>query len=72
MVALRRYLHRMWRPVDRPWQYEVLDRLPAGVDVTLIDESLKRTPTERVERLMELLRAMEELQRAREAKGPGK
>lgn len=43
---------------------QVLDHLPPGVDVTLIEESLKLTPTERIERMVELLKTMEALQQA--------
>lgn len=33
----------------RGWQDRILEALPSGVDPTLIAESLKRTPTERLE-----------------------
>jgi hypothetical protein len=46
-----------------------LDRVAPSVDVTLLDEALRRTPTERIEQLVQLLRVMEELRRAREMKG---
>ncbi len=35
-----------------------------GLDLTLIEENLRRTPEERLRRLMELQRFAEELQRA--------
>ncbi len=47
----------------------VIEAYKRGLDRTLIRENLKRTPTERLERLMELQRFTEELQRAgREAR----
>lgn len=33
------------------WQDRILERLDSGIDPTLIDESLKLTPTERLERM---------------------
>lgn len=59
----------VWRPVDQPWQFDLLDRLPPSIDESLLDESLRLTPTERIEKMMKLLEVMEELRRAREAKG---
>ncbi len=38
------------------WQDLVLRELPSGIDPTLITESLKRTPTERLERMIGVLR----------------
>lgn len=55
----------MWRPVEHPWQYDLLDRLPPGVDVTLIDEALALTPTARVEKAMAMMRLAEAMREAR-------
>jgi hypothetical protein len=55
----------VWKPVEHPWQYDLLDRLPPGVDVTLIDEALKLTPTERVEKAIAMMRLAEALRAAR-------
>jgi hypothetical protein len=45
----------MWRPEEHPWQYDVLDRLPPGIDETLIDAALKLTPSERLDQLQALM-----------------
>lgn len=37
-----------------------------GIDITLVEENLKRTPTERVEALLSMLEFVEEARRARE------
>jgi len=42
----------------------VIEAYKKDIDRTLIRENLKRTPTERLERLMELQRFAEELRRA--------
>jgi len=48
----------------KDWPGEWAD-LPSGVDVTLIEESLRLTPTERLEKLQRFLEFHEELLRAR-------
>jgi hypothetical protein len=48
---------------------DIIDVYMRDVDVTLLHENLKLTPTERIEKLMALQRFAEELQRAgREAR----
>jgi hypothetical protein len=48
---------------------DIIDLYMRDVDVTLLQENLKLTPTERIEKLMALQRFAEELQRAgREAR----
>jgi hypothetical protein len=42
----------------------VIEAYKKDVDVTLLDENLKRTPTERLERMISMLRLTEELRRA--------
>lgn len=42
----------------------VIDAYKPGVDMTLVRENLKRTPEERLQRLMDLQRAADELRRA--------
>ncbi|HXU45143.1 MAG TPA: hypothetical protein VN783_06430 [Thermoanaerobaculia bacterium] len=42
----------------------VIEAYKAGIDRTLLRESLKRTPDERLRKLMELQRVAEELRRA--------
>ncbi|MDX2089838.1 MAG: hypothetical protein SFX73_18425 [Kofleriaceae bacterium] len=56
----------MWKPVEHPWQYDLLDRLPSGVDATLIDEALSITPTQRIEKAVAMMRLAEALRAARE------
>ena len=60
-------IDRMWAPESQPWQYELLDRMKSSsIDLGQIDESLKKTPTERVEHMRAFLNFLEEVQRARE------
>jgi hypothetical protein len=49
---------------DLPWQMELLRRLPASIDPSQIEESLRQTPTERLERMQRLVEFLEEVQRA--------
>ncbi|HEV7670241.1 MAG TPA: hypothetical protein VGS22_17115 [Thermoanaerobaculia bacterium] len=42
----------------------VIEAFKAGIDRTLLRESLKRTPEERLRKLMELQQVAEELRRA--------
>jgi hypothetical protein len=44
----------------------VIDAFKPGIDVTLLDENLKRTPEERLRRLQQLIRYAEELKAAGE------
>jgi hypothetical protein len=53
-----------WNPTGPAWQYELLDRLPPGVDTTQLDWALGLTPTERLEELERLMRLAEEVSRA--------
>jgi hypothetical protein len=43
------------------WDRRILERIESGVDVTLIEENLKLTPTERLERMEAMLRMLEEM-----------
>ena len=45
-----------------PW-YALLDKLPPGLDETQIEENLKLTPTERVEKMRRFLEALEDWKR---------
>lgn len=38
------------------WDVRILQRIDAGVDGTLIEENLRRTPTERLHRMQEMAR----------------
>lgn len=51
----------MWFFVDEPWQYRVLDRLPPGVDLDLLERAQHMTPTERLDAVVELLELGQEL-----------
>ncbi len=42
----------------------VIEAYKAGIDLTLLRENLKRTPEERIRKLMELQQVAEELRRA--------
>ncbi len=50
---------------DEPWDARILALIDAGVDATLIAENLRRTPTERLERLQQTLAFVESVRRER-------
>ena len=52
----RPYDVRMPSDPERPWQYELLDKLPPSLDESQLDENLKLTPTERLEKMLKMLR----------------
>ncbi len=45
---------------DKPWDVRILELIDSGIDVTLIDENLRRTPSERLERMQRMVRFLEE------------
>ena len=53
-----------------PWDVRILSRIDAGVDGSIIEENLRRTPTERLERHQQMLRFVEETQRVRRPASP--
>lgn len=54
--------------VDEPtWDQRILALVDAGVDGTLIEENLRRTPTERLRRMQEMARFLEEARDRRPA-----
>jgi hypothetical protein len=55
----------MMAMAQRGWQDEILEKIPSGVDVTLIDKMLRLTPTERLEHLRQMQLFVEEVRRAR-------
>ena len=60
------YAARMaWKPDGVAWQYVLLDKLPPSIDVTLVEESLRRTPDERLRDLVEMTKLAEQLERNR-------
>lgn len=61
----------MWYPVTEPWQFRVLDALPASIDVAQLQAALALTPTERVEAAMRLNELAQEIQNAARASQMG-
>ena len=56
---------------DAPgWTDPVVEAFKPGVDVTLLDEQLRRTPEERMRRVEDMQHAVLELRRA--ARGPAR
>lgn len=53
-----------WQPEGEPWQYALLDKMKPSVDLTQLEENLKLTPTERLERLAALMDFLDEVRRA--------
>lgn len=51
----------MWRPVDEPWQFRVLDAMEPSIDLAQLERNLAMTPQQRIEAAMELMRAAEEM-----------
>jgi hypothetical protein len=49
------------------WDQRILALIDAGVDGTLIAENLRRTPTERLRRMQEMARFLEEARDRRPA-----
>ena len=60
----------MWRPVENPWQYRILDSIPSGIDEAQLQAARSMSPHERVVALMKLMEVVEELQKARKKAGP--
>lgn len=50
---------------ERTWDQRIFDVVDPGVDATLLEENLRRTPTERIERMLSMLRLAEDLRNAR-------
>ena len=52
---------------DEPWSWEtdILAHYPSGVDWTQIEERLKLTPTQRLERMRQFLEFLEGAKRGR-------
>ncbi|MGQ0655274.1 MAG: hypothetical protein ACT4P4_23915 [Betaproteobacteria bacterium] len=40
------------------WDQRILERIDPGIDVTLIEENLRRTPLERLQRMQDRMRFM--------------
>lgn len=50
---------------DLPWDARILQLIDAGIDTTLIVENLRRSPTERLQRMQDMLRFLEKVRDAR-------
>ena len=50
---------------DAPWDVRILELIDAGIDGTLIEENLRRTPTERLARMQKMLAFLEQAKRDR-------
>jgi hypothetical protein len=50
-------------PDDRPWDVRILELIDPGIDGTLIEENLRRTPTERLARMQQMLAFLEQAKR---------
>ncbi|HYH46109.1 MAG TPA: hypothetical protein VEG34_10510 [Thermoanaerobaculia bacterium] len=48
---------------DFHWASEILKRYPSGVDESQLEERLRLTPTERLERMRRFLEFLEEVKR---------
>jgi hypothetical protein len=49
---------------ERTWDERILDAIDSGVDETILVENLRRTPTERIERMLQMLSLAEQLRSA--------
>ena len=58
------YPRVVWFFVDEPWQYRVLDHLPAGVDRSQLEQTRKLTPTERLDAVVQLMELGEAVHQA--------
>ena len=56
------------KPEEKEWSWEtdILAHYSFGIDVTQIEERLKLTPTERLERMRQPLERLEEAKRRRD------
>ena len=52
---------------ERTWDQRIFELIDPGVDGTLIEENLRRTPTERLRRVQEMARFLEEARDRRPA-----
>jgi hypothetical protein len=50
---------------EKAWDERIFELVGSGVDETIIDENLKLTPTERLEKMVRVLEFIEEVRRAR-------
>ncbi len=57
----------MWTFADAPWQYRVLDSLPAGIDRAQLERARAMSPAERIDAAMELMELAEAMRRGVDA-----
>ena len=55
---------------DLSWDQRIFQLIDPGVDGTLIAENLRRTPTERLQRMQEMARFLEDARRDRRPATP--
>jgi hypothetical protein len=55
---------------EKTWDERILERIASGVDETLIDQNLKLTPTERLEKMCRVLEFIDDVRRANRDKLP--
>ncbi|HKA29813.1 MAG TPA: hypothetical protein VKH82_10575 [Candidatus Binatia bacterium] len=53
-----------WDAPETVWQYDLLDRLPPGIDKSKLAETLRLSPEERIERLQRLMEFVDEVRLA--------
>jgi hypothetical protein len=49
---------------EKTWDQRIFDLVDPGIDLTLIDEALRLTPTERIERMRAMLQLAEDIRQA--------
>jgi hypothetical protein len=49
---------------EKTWDQRILEVIPSGVDVSQIDENLRLTPTERVEKMRRVLLSIDSMRAA--------
>src|SRR5262249_39558307 len=53
-----------WDAPETVWPYDLLDRLPPGIDKSKLAETLRLSPEERIERLQRLMEFVDEVRLA--------
>lgn len=44
---------------ERAWTDEIIEKIPSGIDVSQLEDCLRLTPTERIERMRQFLLSIE-------------
>jgi hypothetical protein len=58
------YDHGVASEREKSWDERILERIDAGVDASIIEENLKLTPTERLEKMCRVLAFVNDVKRA--------